>query len=396
MNIDKITVALDFKDDIERQDLWRIISSIPEYVIKAPGDSTPCDLMILQVSDNDLSDVFSRIDSIVALHAAKYIFLATANLDTEMLLKALRAGVKEVMQLPAVEADITKALLDFRKNLIHDVAKMKDKVVKQGIILSLQGSKGGVGTTTLAVNIAATLLEQHPDKAVVLVDMNKLYGDIPLFLGARPIFNWIEVARNVNRLDATYLMSILARHSSGLHFLPAPPTLEGDDTITPAVIERVLTLLQTVFDFIVIDNGQSIDASSGQIFKHSHIVVLVTVLSLPCLVNVKKLLDMFLYSRYMPLDRLRVVATRYSKKSEITLKDAEKSINMKIFHAVVNDYYSSMSAINQGKIVSEVAPKSDLYKSIKELTEALFSVTKDNGRVGGLKSLLSGSKVFKS
>jgi len=88
------------------------------------------------------------------LHAAKYIFLATANLDTEMLLKALRAGVKEVMQLPAVEADITKALLDFRKNLIHDVAKMKDKVVKQGIILSLQGSKGGVGTTTLAVNIA--------------------------------------------------------------------------------------------------------------------------------------------------------------------------------------------------------------------------------------------------
>jgi len=72
--------------------------------------------MILQVSDNDLSDVFSRIDSIVALHAAKYIFLATANLDTEMLLKALRAGVKEVMQLPAVEADITKALLDFRKN----------------------------------------------------------------------------------------------------------------------------------------------------------------------------------------------------------------------------------------------------------------------------------------
>jgi Flp pilus assembly CpaE family ATPase len=55
-----------------------------------------------------------------------------------------------------------------------------------------------------------------------------------------------------------------------------------------------------------------------------------------------------------------------------------------------------MSAINQGKTVSEVAPKSDLYKSIKELTEALFSVTKDNGRVGGLKSLLSGSKVFKS
>jgi pilus assembly protein CpaE len=146
----------------------------------------------------------------------------------------------------------------------------------------------------------------------------------------------------------------------------------------------------------VIDNGQSIDASSGQIFKHSHIVVLVTVLSLPCLVNVKKLLDMFLYSRYMPLDRLRVVVTRYSKKSEITLKDAEKSINMKIFHAVVNDFYSSMSAINQGKTVSEVAPKSDLCKSIKELTEALFSVTKDNGRVGGLKSLLSGSKVFKS
>jgi len=58
---------------------------------------------------------------------------------------------------------------------------MKDKIVKQGIILSLQGSKGGVGTTTLAVNIAATLLEQHPDKAVVLVDMNKLTEISPYF-----------------------------------------------------------------------------------------------------------------------------------------------------------------------------------------------------------------------
>ena len=89
------------------------------------------------------------------------------------------------------------------------------------------GSKGGVGTTTIAVNLATSLHELKGSPSVVLVDMNPLLGEIPLFLNIKASFDWGELVKNINRVDSTFLMSILAKHTSGIYVLPAATALDG-------------------------------------------------------------------------------------------------------------------------------------------------------------------------
>jgi pilus assembly protein CpaE len=120
--------------------------------------------------------------------------------------------------------------------------------------------------------------------------MNSLFGEIPIFLNIQPEFNWGEVARNFARLDSHYLMSVFARHKNGIYVLPSPTGLEGMGSSTPEFIERILGLMRPVFDFIVIDGGQSLDEVSkmemtdflcDRHFKPS------------CLTNTKRLLRTF-------------------------------------------------------------------------------------------------------
>ncbi len=108
------------------------------------------------------------------------------------------------------------------------------KAVK-GKVFTVFGAKGGVGTTTMAVNLATGMAQFKGNPSVALVDMNLLSGDVPLFLNMKSAFNWVEVARNISRLDATYLMSILQKHVSGVHVLPAPVMVGEETSMAPGV-----------------------------------------------------------------------------------------------------------------------------------------------------------------
>ena len=248
----------------------------------------------------------------------------------------------------------------------------KGKIVgdkrKHGKIIDVIGSKGGVGNTTLAVNLAASLIETPGSPLVALIDMNLLFGEIPIFLNIESVFNWGEIARNISRLDATYLMSILSKHTSGLYVLPSPTGLDGVNVANPEIIEKLLGLMRNVFDYIVIDGGQAIDDISMKILEMSDMVLLVAILSLPCLTNVKRLLWIFQKLGYPQQEDIRIVINRHHRKlTVITPKEAEESINQKIFWFIPNDYPTTMSAINQGKTLSTVAPGAEVSKNIKEL-----------------------------
>ena len=239
------------------------------------------------------------------------------------------------------------------------------------------GSKGGVGTTTVAVNLAASLVKSSPNPpSVVLMDMNSLFGEIPIFLNLQPEFNWSEVARNISRLDSHYLMSILSKHKTGMYILPSPTGLDGMGVSTPDFIEKILALMRQVFDFIVIDGGQSLDEVSLKVLEMSDFLFLVAILSLPCLTNVKRLLRTFEKLGYPRNEQVRIIINRYHKKSLISLKDAEAALNQKIFGLIDNDYPSTMSAINQGKTLDLIAPGAEVTKNIKSLASTFFELKK--------------------
>lgn len=363
-----ISLRLKVKNEKIKEEFEDIISSLSGFGIQSLDDPSSPDLLILEVGD-DLKKEFQYVHSIQDSGRVKEVFLTSFHAEPEVIIQALRAGAKEFFPQPINRDDVKNALLKFRER--KESVKKPEAREKRGKIINVLGCKGGVGTTTVAVNLANSLvrLEGEPMK-VALIDMNLLFGEIPLFLNLEPAFHWEEVARNISRLDSTYLMGILSKHHTGVYVLPSPTRLEGMNVATPEIIEELLKMMRTVFDFIVIDSGQSIDEISLKILEISDTVLLVATLNVPCLINIKRLQESFQRLGYPRDEKVRIIINRYHKKSIISLEEAEKSINKKIFWRIHNDYITTMAAINQGKPLSLVAGGSELARNFRELASA--------------------------
>jgi pilus assembly protein CpaE len=248
---------------------------------------------------------------------------------------------------------------------------------KNGQIISIFGSKGGVGTTTMAVNLAVSLLNNNHKNTVVLVDMNTLFGEIPLFLEMSPKFHWGEITKNIERLDHAFLSNTLTRHGSGVQVLPSPAYLNGHIQPTPDTMSRILGLMQQMFDYIIIDTGQSTKDTTLKVLQMSDLLLLVTILNLPCLANTNKLMKSFTDLGYVQHERIKVVLNRFIKKSEISLKDAENGIGTELFWTIPNDFKTTMAAINSGKPLQQVAPKAAISKSFREMATLLSTEKKE-------------------
>jgi pilus assembly protein CpaE len=360
-------VRLQIKSQKVREDLREVISSLQGFRLQKLDDPEPGDLLILEIGD-DPQEEFQVIHSVQASRAIGEIFVTSSRTEPEILIQALREGVKEFVSQPIKKEEVRNALLKFKSR--KESLRFSEGKKKRGKIVDVIGSKGGVGTTTVAVNLATSLAGLEGSPSVALIDMNLLFGEIPLFLDVKSLFNWGEVARNISRLDSTYLMSILSKHVSGVHVLPSPTGLDGVNVATPEIIEKLLELMQNVFDFIVIDGGQSLDDVSLKVLEASDTVFLVAILSLPCLTNLKRLLWTFQKLGYPPEENVKIIISRYHKKSVISLKEAEETLNRKIFWLIPNDYLTTMSAINQGKTLSMVAHGAEVTKNLRELAAA--------------------------
>ncbi len=365
-----ILVRLAIKNQKVREDFERMISSMEGFHLQKSNPPASSDLLILEIGNDDLEKEFQLIHSIQASGNVREIFLTSSRLDPDLLIKALRAGAKEFFPQPIKKDEVMSALLKFKER--RDSIKLVEGKKHRGKIIDVVGSKGGVGTTTIAVNLATSLIESRNSLSVALIDMNLLFGEIPTFLNINAAFNWGEVAKNITRLDPTYLMSILSKHPSGLYILPSPTGLDGINIATPEIIEKLLVLMLNVFDFIIIDGGQSLDNISLKILEMSDHLLLVAILSLPCITNIKRLLWTFQKLGYPREENIKIIMSRYHNKSLISIRDAEQSIKKDIFWTVPNDYPATMAAINQGKSLRSVAQGAEVTKNLRELASALL------------------------
>jgi len=360
-------IKLDIKNPAIAKQFYEIIAAVKGCRILKQDDTLTPDLQIFEINGNP--EELNQIHSLLNTGELHEIFLTSEKTDPEMLMQAIRMGVKEFFPQPIKRSDVEQALKRFKERKAHAAPIIHQK---SGTLISVFGSKGGVGTTTISVNLAMTLAEQENVPSVAILDMNTLFGEIPLFLEISPKYHWGEITKNMERLDDTFLMNVLSKHSSGVHILPSPGYLNGHQAPTPHIMERLLGLMRRMFDYVIIDCGQSTDETALKTIQMSDEVLLISVLSLPCLANTNKLLRSFIDLGYVRKERIKVVMNRYMKKSEITLQDAKKGIGHDLFWIIPNDYGTTMSAINNGKPLSKIAPRSKIVKSFEEMTENMF------------------------
>lgn len=367
MHDDTIRVRIEVESPNLAGALEGLIRSHKGFQVQGGDDSRRVDLLIFELGDDRKKDL-ELIRSLLDLGETGEVFLISRQSDPSLLLQAMRSGVNEFFSQPIKREEVLEALARLKER------KEKSKgpePARLGRLIKVVGSKGGVGTTTIAVNLAVSLAERESVQSVALVDMNLLFGDVPLFLEIKPNYHWGEITDNFSRLDPTFLMNVLSRDPHGVYVLPSPVHLNGHNPASPEIMENLLDLMQKMFDFVIVDGGQSLDATSLRILQMSDTVLLVSTLGLPCLTNTSKLLKSFYTLGYPSRERIRVIINRYLKKSEISLKDAETGIDKKVFWTIPNDYRTTMAAINQGKPLCQSAPKAAIAKSMRGLAEAL-------------------------
>lgn len=365
MEIDTSTVGLDIKNEGLRGEFEEMIASQHGFRLTKYDLHRVPELLILEL-DEDRGKTFSQVQAILGASPSTEIFLTSAYTGSEVLLEVLRAGVKEFIPQPIQRAELEDALTRFKER--HK--ERRPATAKRGKLITVIGSKGGVGTTTIAVNLAVSLRQTNPDRSVVLVDLNPQFGDAALFLDVPPTHTIGDVAKNLARLDETFLMSILYKHSSGLHVLPSVDTVEEIGMLTPEAAEKTLELLQTMFDYIVIDSGDSLADTTLATLNISPTVLLVGTLTLPVVRNTKRLLTILAHLNY-PLDHIDIVVNRYEKHTEVSVKDMEEVLGRKASWMIPNDYFTTMNAINKGQPLSTIAGRADVTKSFRKLAQAL-------------------------
>ncbi len=381
-----ITVRFRIKTKEVKEEIEKAVSSVGGFNIQKSSDTEPSDLLIMEIGDNPEIE-FRAIEDIKRSGIVREIFLTSGNTDPDVLLRALKIGAREFFTQPVKINEVMDALIKFKEQ--ESPAGTKKAPVKKGKVINVLGSKGGVGTTTVAVNLATNIIGLEGIKSVALIDMGLPFGEVPVFLGIRPASNWTEVVKNISRLDVTYLSSALFKHSSGIQVLASPDKMIYDFKDASQPMESILDLMRTMFDFIVIDSGRFFNPVSMLLLKISDINLLVAVLNLPCLINVKNILSVFRDLGYPKNERSHIILNRFHKKTPISLKEAENSIDRNFLYSIPNDYQLTMSAINQGKSVSLLDSRAEISRSFRDLSQILLGKNEKNKKkkksVFGLK-----------
>jgi pilus assembly protein CpaE len=232
------------------------------------------------------------------------------------------------------------------------------------------GATGGVGSTSLAVNLGCSLAA-NPDNSVVLLDLDLCLGDADVFLDTIPEYTISDVAQNISRLDLTLLKRSLTKHDTGLYLLPRPVQLEDARHITTDELSRVLALLKASFTHVIIDTSKGFTPMDMHALGEADQVLLTTQLDLPCLRNVVRLMMSFKESGKFD-ERVKIVVNRVGyDNGQISLKKAQETIGREIFWQIPNDYRVMVEVRNNGVPLIQQAPKAAITQSINQLALAL-------------------------
>ena len=294
------------------------------------------------------------------------VLVVSSSTDGSLILRAMRAGAKEFLPQPVRIEDLLGALsrLDERRP-----SKNKNKS-RGSTVIAVCGATGGVGTTSVAVNLGCALAKD-PENSVALVDLDLCLGDADVFLDTIPDYTLVDVAQNVTRLDFTLLKRSLTKHSSGLFLLPRPVQMEDIELITPEDLHRVIGLLKATFTHLVLDLSKSYSHIDMMALKSANHILLVTQMDLPCLRNVVRLLMSFGQIEAVA-DKVKIVVNRVGlDDGQISLKKAQDTVGREVFWQLPNDYRTMVEVRNNGVQLVEQAPKAAITQSIIALADRL-------------------------
>lgn len=284
-------------------------------------------------------------------HPGVGIVLVASTLDQRLMLDAMRAGVNECLQEPLTREALEEAV---RGVIVGSLP------APTGQVFAFVGAKGGVGTTTLAVNTAASLARASDGGKVLVIDLHQGFGDAAVFLGVEPRFSIADALENVNRVDEAFFRGLVEKTKAGVDLLGSADRM-AQGAADPARVRLLLDFAQRAYRFTVLDVPRS-DMTLDALEVVSNLVV-VTSQELPSLRSAGRLAHT-LRSRY-GAPRVKAVMNRFDKRAEIAHADVERVIGDAVKHLIPSDYFAALEALNHGRPMAlEQGPLAGAFRTL--------------------------------
>ena len=348
-----LTVSLECKNDTVRSAFAEILTARRGIILNQTKGQGSADMVVIELDESSPQRTFAAIRSTLSAAAQTEIVLTASRTDPQVILEAFRIGVREFIPQPISRQEVETALARFEERA---KGKVSTNEKKAGIVVSIIGAKGGVGTSTVATNLAMSLKQVAPHKSVALVDLNRHDSDLPLFLDLPAPRGLRDLSDDISRLDEAILRSVLVEHESGIDLLQSGyDGIEGIEPV-PGCVLRTLDLMRSIYDYVFVDCGHILENATREALDYSSSVMVVMTLNLPTIRRTKQLLEL-LHAAHYGSDKVSLVVNRYSRHDEELLRHTEESLQHKMVGLIPNDYATVNQAINSGKSLKALAPK---------------------------------------
>jgi len=326
----RLSIALVGPDEERRTGLATTLAGLPGNVVREYASYPPTldqvpkmldrqyDILIIDL-DSDREYALELVESICAQGSAT-VMVYSAKADQELVVRCMRAGVREFLIPPFEESIIAEALARASTAVRQEVRQGKRT---RGRLLAFLGTKGGSGVTTIACNFAIAL-GQESGQSTLLIDLGLPLGDAALNLGIVSEFSTDHAFHDIARLDTTFLCKLLAKHRSGISVLAAPSQVAKVQASIEAV-DKLMKAARQGFENVIVDVGSRLDLMGSALFKEASTVYLVTQAGISELRNSNRVISQFFNESSATLE---VVVNRYESHAlGLTDEHITKALN---------------------------------------------------------------------
>ncbi|MDW7740440.1 MAG: AAA family ATPase [Bacillota bacterium] len=376
--MEKIKVLVAGVQGEERDSINEALANV-EYISATDGANTAED--VLQVLDESHVDVvlvnaqisgngYSLTEKIAEQFPGVAVVIMEYELKEETMRQALFSGAKDVLLYPFTPSKLVDSLyrsyqLERKKQAMHQGKPMMRKKANQGKMITVFGTKGGIGKTFVATNLAVSLAEYNGNR-VALVDLDLDFGNAALALNIIPKFTISDVVNEIAHLDQDLLESYLIPHSSGVKLLAANAQPQMTEFVTAEHVSFILRLLQNAFDYVVVDMPARFYSPVDPALQEADLLLLITTPEVVALRNIKSCLNTFALLKYPPA-KIKLLLNKVDSRDDIKLKDVEVTLNSKVFGALQADHRLVCSSMNQGIPVVTLYPRSKISRGFYDL-----------------------------
>ena len=356
------------------------VSSLENALPELLATKTPDLLIVDDVKGEDLR----LLETLGLRIPALDILVIAEDASAEFLMRAMRAGVREVVPTAGGDAGLHDAFL----RIVQKRHKLGQSAAgREGKVLAFLSCKGGSGATFLCANFAYVLAREF-GKRVALIDLNLQFGDAAIFVSdARTPSNVAELCQQIHRLDSALLEASMLEVEPNFFVLAAPENPAFASDVKREHVEAIVRIARQRYDYVVIDVPRSLDAVSLQALDLADMIFPVLQLTLPYVRDGKRLLSIFRSLDY-PRSKIRLLVNRYEKGGELSLQDLERAIDEKVFQVIPNSYAAAAASVNLGIPIAKANRANPISKVLTDMAREFVPAEELEGQHQGVLARL--------